>query len=221
VEKSNHVLQLLTSVLFHATLDVSGIVASKGGWPHEQPELLGLWLIIIVLVPASLPPHDDLHESKFCVLTRGSSSSRLHRRSTPLPSPSLPIPISPPQSSCFVSHPMIPGAPSFAGATFLTNDPAAPPTNATPPGLSNPNLNPQSIQWQLVRQRSGSVEKQKPRSVGTIVQKGQIPPTYHHNPCRLPMDFGESKPLEFQYLQSDVWAAIMSELSGSFDLYLL
>jgi hypothetical protein len=35
------------------------------------------------------------------------------------------------------------------------------------------------------------------------------------------MDFGESKPLEFQYLQSDVWAAIMSELSGSFDLYLL
>jgi hypothetical protein len=35
------------------------------------------------------------------------------------------------------------------------------------------------------------------------------------------MDFGESKPLEFQYLQSDVWAAIMSELGGSFDLYLL
>jgi hypothetical protein len=103
VEKSNHVLlHLLTSVLFHATLDVSGIVASKGDWLHEQPELLGLWLI--VLVPASLPPHDDLHESKFCVLTRGSSSSRLHRRSTPLPSPlstlgllSLPIPISPPQ----------------------------------------------------------------------------------------------------------------------------
>jgi hypothetical protein len=47
VEKSNHVLlQLLTSVLFHATLDVSGIVAWKGDWPHEQPELLGLWLIL-------------------------------------------------------------------------------------------------------------------------------------------------------------------------------
>jgi len=189
VEKSNHVLlQLLTSVLFHATLDVSGIVASKGDWLHEQPELLGLWLI--VLVPASLPPHDDLHESKFCVLTRGSSSSRLHRRSTPLPSPlstlgllSLPIPISPPQSSCFVSHPMIPGAPSFAGATFLTNDPAEPPTNVTPSGLSNPNLNPQYIQWQLVRQCGDSMGKRRPRSVGTIVPKGQSPPTYHLNPC--------------------------------------
>jgi hypothetical protein len=83
---------------------------------------------------------------------------------------------------------MIPGAPSFAGATFLTNDPAEPPTNATPPGLSNPNLNLQYIQWQLVRQRSGSVEKQKPRSVGTIVQKGQIPPHLPSQP--LPITHG-------------------------------
>jgi hypothetical protein len=38
------------------------------------------------------------------------------------------------------------------------------------------------------------------------------------------MDFGESKPLEFQYSicnLTDVWAAIMSELGGSLDLFLL
>jgi hypothetical protein len=85
-------------------LDVSEWWRRKGAGSslQERPELLGLWLII-VLVPASLPPHhDDLHESRIKIL-RADAGIELFKASPPK-HPSLLSPLSDPPLSANYSN---------------------------------------------------------------------------------------------------------------------
>jgi hypothetical protein len=163
--------------VLHAMLDVSEWWRRKGAGSslQERPELLGLWLIV-VLVPASLPPHhNDLHESRIKIL-RADAGIELFKASPPK-HPSL---LSPLLSRTLPSLPIIPISPPVQLFRFPSHDPRSPPPSS--PILRGCNLPHQRSSRAAYQRRTSSKSVEpEPQSSVNLHPMATCPPAWRQH----------------------------------------